>query len=101
MVGQAPPVEGDGLMEGARERAHRVAARDRVQQHGGRAGMDGMTVEERPGYLKALWLAIRSTRLAGTYQPHPLRRIEMPPPGGGVRQLGMPTVRDQCIQQAL
>jgi RNA-directed DNA polymerase len=101
MPGQATPVEGDGLMERLLERANLLAALARVKRNGGSPGMDDMTVEELPGYFKAHWLEIRSALLAGTYQPHPVRRVEIPKPGGGVRKLGIPTVLDRFIRQAL
>jgi RNA-directed DNA polymerase len=63
--------------------------------------MDGMTVEEWPGDLKAHWREIREALLAGRSQPQPVKRVEMPKPGGGVRQLGTPTVLDRFTQQAL
>jgi RNA-directed DNA polymerase len=99
--GQATPVEGDGLMERGLERANLLAALARVKRNGGSPGMDDMTVEELPGYLKAHWREIRSALLAGTYQPQPVRRVEIPKPGGGVRKLGIPTVLDRFMQHAL
>jgi RNA-directed DNA polymerase len=99
--GQATPVEGEGLMERVLARANLLAALARVKRNSGSPGMDDMTVEELPGYLKAHWLEIRSALLAGTYQPQPVRRVEIPKPGGGVRKLGIPTVLDRFIQQAL
>jgi RNA-directed DNA polymerase len=99
--GQATPVEGDGLMERVLKRANLLAALARVKRNSGSPGMDDMTVEELPGYLKAHWLEIRSALRAGTYQPQPVRRVEIPKPGGGVRKLGIPTVLDRFIQQAL
>jgi RNA-directed DNA polymerase len=60
-----------------------------------------MTVEELPGYLKAHWPEIREALLAGRYQPQPVKRVEIPKSGGGVRKLGIPTVLDRFIQQAL
>jgi Reverse transcriptase (RNA-dependent DNA polymerase) len=99
--GQATPVEGDGLMEHVVERTNLLAALARVKRNGGSPGTDGMTVEELPGYLKAHWPEIREALLAGRYQPQPVKRVEMPKPGGGVRKLGIPTVLDRFIQQAL
>jgi RNA-directed DNA polymerase len=60
-----------------------------------------MTVEDRPGYLQQHWPAMRTSRLAGTYHPRPVKRVDIPKPGGGVRTLGIPTVLDRFIQQAL
>ena len=63
--------------------------------------MDGLTVEELPGYWRQHWPALREQLLAGTYQPTAVRRVEIPKPGGGVRMLGIPTVVDRFIQQAV
>ena len=63
--------------------------------------MDGMKVEELRPYLKAHWPALRERLLAGTYEPQPVRRVEIPKPDGGRRLLGIPTVLDRFIQQAL
>jgi RNA-directed DNA polymerase len=83
------------------ERTNLLAALARVKRKGGSPGMDGVTVEELPGHLKAHWPEIREALLVGRYQPQPVTRVEMPKPGGGVRKLGIPTVLDRCIQQAL
>jgi RNA-directed DNA polymerase len=88
-------------MERVVERANLAAALARVQRNGGSPGMDGMTVEEVPGYLKAHGPEIREALLAGRYQPQPVTRVEIPKPAGGVRKLGIPTVLDRFIQQAL
>ena len=63
--------------------------------------MDGMKVRDLPGYLKQHWPAIREQLLSGTYVPQPVRRVEIPKPDGGVRKLGIPTVLDRMIQQAV
>jgi len=63
--------------------------------------VDGMTVEQLPGHLKEHWPALRVQLLAGTYRPQPVKRVEIPKPDGGVRQLGIPTVLDRFIQQAV
>jgi RNA-directed DNA polymerase len=63
--------------------------------------VDGMTVHELPGYLKQHWPAIRAQLLSGTYKPQPVKRVEIPKPDGGVRKLGIPTVLDRMIQQAV
>lgn len=63
--------------------------------------MDGMTVADLSAYLKEHWPAIRSQLLRGTYQPQPVRRVEIPKPAGGVRALGIPTVLDRSIQLAV
>jgi RNA-directed DNA polymerase len=73
----------------------------RVQANKGSAGMDGMTVRQLPGYLAKQWPALRDQLLQGTYQPQPVKRVEIPKPDGGMRQLGIPTVLDRFIQQAV
>jgi group II intron reverse transcriptase/maturase len=89
------------LMEEVVERANALAALKRVKQNKGSPGMDGMTVEELTPYLAAHWGVIREQLLAGTYQPQPVKRQDIPKPGGGTRQLGIPTVLDRFIQQCL
>jgi group II intron reverse transcriptase/maturase len=73
----------------------------RVQQNEGSPGADGLTVEELPAYLREHWPAIRERLLTGRYQPSVVKRVEIPKPGGGVRMLGIPTVLDRFIQQAV
>ena len=73
----------------------------RVKANKGSPGIDGMKVSELPGYLKQHWLAIREQLLSGTYQPQPVRRVEIAKPDGGMRKLGIPTVLDRFIQQAV
>ena len=68
----------------------------RVRQNKGSPGVDGMTVGELKTYLWAHWAEIREQLLAGTYQPMPVRRHRIPKSGGGVRELGIPTVRAYC-----
>src|ERR1035437_3871226 len=72
----------------------------RVKANKGSPGMDGMKVRDLPGYLKQHWPAIREQLLSGTYEPKPVRRVEIPKPDGGGRKLGIPTVLDRFIQQA-
>ena len=72
-----------------------------VQSNKGSAGIDGVTVERLPVYLKKHWPTIREQLLAGTYQPQPVKRVEIPKPDGGMRQLGIPTAVDRFIQQAM
>lgn len=93
--------EGEELWEKVFSRANLFAALERVQNNGGAAGVDGMSVKELPDHLKAHWLRIRAKLDEGKYQPSPVRRVEIPKAGGGVRQLGIPTVQDRLIQQAL
>lgn len=73
----------------------------RVRSNKGAGGVDGMTVDELPAHLKEHWPAIRSKLLDGTYRPAPVRRVMIPKPGGGERMLGIPTVLDRFIQQAV
>ena len=78
-----------------------LAALKRVKQKRGGPGVDGMTVGELSTYLGTHWDGIREQLLAGTYQPQPVRRHDIPKPGGGTRRLGIPTVLDRFIQQCL
>lgn len=89
------------LMEVVCERENCLQAMKRVKANKGSPGIDGMTVEELPGHLKAHWPAIRERLLAGTYKPQPVRRVEIPKPDGGMRKLGIPTVLDRMVQQAV
>ncbi len=73
----------------------------RVKANKGSPGADGMTVRDLPGYLKQHWPAIREQLLSGTYVPQPVKRVEIPKPDGGARKLGIPTVLDRFIQQAV
>lgn len=93
--------EGEELWEAVFSRANLFKALERVQSNGGAAGVDGMKVEELPAHLKAHWPSIRAKLDAEIYQPSPVRRVEIAKPGGGVRPLGIPTVQDRLIQQAL
>ncbi len=90
-----------GLMEAALTRKNLQAALKRVKRNKGSPGIDGMTVEELPDHLRVHWPSLREQLLAGTYQPQPVRRHVIPKSGGGERQLGIPTVLDRLIQQAL
>ena len=90
-----------GLMERVLERANLQAALKRVRKNKGSPGMDGRTVGDLSGYLREHWPGLREQLLAGTYQPQPVLRVEIPKPGGGVRELGIPTVVDRFLQQAL
>jgi group II intron reverse transcriptase/maturase len=89
------------LMEKACERQNLLAALKRVRQNAGSPGIDGMTVEELSGHLRVHWLRLREELLADRYQPQPVKRVVIPKPGGGERELGIPTVLDRFIQQAL
>lgn len=88
-------------MEAVCDRDNLWKALKRVQANQGSAGIDGMTVKQLPAYLAKHWPAIREQLLQGTYQPQPVKRVEIPKPDGGVRKLGIPTVLDRFIQQAV
>ena len=91
----------DSLMEEVCQRANLWKALKRVQANKGAPGVDGMTVRKLPKYLKRHWPEIRDQLLLGTYRPQPVKRVEIPKPDGGVRKLGIPTVLDRLIQQAV
>ena len=89
------------LMELVMSRQNLLLALKRVKQNKGSAGIDGMTVGELSGHLREHWPRLREQLLAGTYHPAPVKRVAIPKPGGGERELGIPTVLDRFIQQAL
>lgn len=89
------------LFERVLERENLLRALRRVERNGGAPGVDGMTVEALRPFLRSHWGHLREDLLAGRYQPQPVRRVEIPKPGGGMRQLGIPTVLDRLIQQAV
>jgi RNA-directed DNA polymerase len=91
----------DCLMEQVVERDNMRAALRRVKGNKGSPGIDGMTVDELSTYLKKAWPGIREQLLAGTYEPKPVLRREIPKNGGGMRMLGIPTALDRLIQQAV
>src|SRR6266404_6855429 len=95
------PASIEQLMEAVCERSNCQQALARVKANKGSAGIDGMTVEQLPAYLKQHWPAIRQQLLSGTYKPQPVKRVEIPKPDGGMRKLGIPTVLDRFIQQAV
>lgn len=95
------PAIGEQLMEEVCERENCKQALARVKANKGSPGVDGMTVHELVGYLKQQWPAIREQLLSGAYVPQPVKRVEIPKPDGGVRKLGIPTVLDRFIQQAV
>jgi RNA-directed DNA polymerase len=95
------PASTNRLMEAVCERENLKEALRRVKANKGSAGVDGMTVGGITDYLKQHWPIIREQLLNGTYEPKPVRRVEIPKPDGGVRKLGIPTVLDRFIQQAV
>jgi RNA-directed DNA polymerase len=90
-----------GLMEAVVERGNLWLAYQRVLENKGAAGVDQLAVSELKEHLKQHWPTIRAKLLAGTYMPSPVRRVDIAKPQGGVRTLGIPTVVDRLIQQAL
>jgi RNA-directed DNA polymerase len=91
----------DKLIEEACEKENLKEALRRVKANAGAAGIDGMTVKELPDYLRENWPRIKEQLLTGTYRPRPVRRVEIPKSGGGTRKLGIPTVVDRFVQQAM
>lgn len=89
------------LMEEILERENLRRALKRVEQNKGAGGVDGMGVEELRPYLKQHWPQLRAALENGTYKPQPVRRVEIPKSGGGMRKLGIPTAVDRFIQQAI
>ena len=90
-----------GWMEEVLRRENLKAAYERVVRNGGAGGVDSRTVDDLKEQLQTDWPRIREQLLSGTYKPSPVRKVEIPKPGGGVRTLGIPTVMDRMIQQAL
>src|SRR5690606_38996327 len=76
-------------------------AYERVVRNKGAAGVDGMAVSELKDWLVAHWPSVKEALLAGRYMPQPVRRVDIPKPSGGKRTLGVPTVVDRLVQQAL
>jgi len=93
--------EGVQLLERVVERENMKRAYGRVRKNQGAPGIDGMTVEVLGSYLKRHWPRIKAELLQGNYRPQAVKRVEIPKPNGGVRALGIPTVLDRLIQQAL
>jgi RNA-directed DNA polymerase len=100
------PVRDEGnpnaeLWERVWARQNLFAALKRVERNAGAPGIDGMMVADLRPYLKEHWLEIRAELESGIYRPSPVRRVEVPKPDGGVRLLGIPTVIDRLLQQAI
>ena len=96
---QSPAV--GSLLERIVSRSNMQRAWKRVKRNGGSPGVDGVTVEEGAAWLREYWSGVREQLLSGTYQPQPVRRATIPKRGGGERHLGIPTVVDRLIQQAV
>jgi group II intron reverse transcriptase/maturase len=92
---------GSALMVRVLDRDNLIRALKQVKRNKGAPGIDGVTVEQLPTYLKQYWPVIRAQLQGGTYHPKPVRRIEIPKPDGRTRKLGIPTVLDRFIQQAI
>jgi RNA-directed DNA polymerase len=97
MIGPGEP----GLFERMLGRENMLKALRAVETNRGAGGIDGMEVGQLRGYLKEHWAGIKERLLTGGYEPRPVRRVDIPKPGGGTRMLGIPTVLDRLIQQAI
>lgn len=95
------PALHDDLMARVLDRGNLTRAWKRVKANKGAPGIDGMTLAEFPAYVQTQWFATRQALDEGSYQPQPVRRVSIPKPGGGERLLGIPTVIDRVIQQAI
>src|SRR5436853_2421724 len=95
------PAPTEHLMEAICDSDNIEAALRAVVRNKGAPGVDGITVRRLPGILKARWPEIEEQLLQGRYQPQPVRRVRIPKPAGGTRNLGIPTVIDRVIQQAV
>ena len=87
------PAVTEQLMEEVCDGENLRSAWKRVRRNQGSPGVDGMTIDDAKDYLREHWPSIRSRLLDGTYQPQPVKRVEIPKPGGGIRKLGVPTWR--------
>lgn len=101
LSGQPESIHTQALLAQVLERANLQRALRQVRQNKGAPGIDGMTVDELPQYLRHHWLDIRAQLQAGRYRPQPVKRVEIPKPDGKTRPLGIPTVLDRFIQQAI
>ncbi len=96
-----PEQPGDAIIEKMVRQSNLLQAYQRVKRNGGAPGIDGMTVEELGQRLDCLLSRAREQIVSGTYRPQPVKAVEIPKPGGGKRRLGIPTVLDRVVQQAL
>jgi RNA-directed DNA polymerase len=94
-------LQASGKMEAVCERGNMLLAYERVMKNKGASGVDGIGVNEFKDHLKQHWPTIKGKLLEGDYIPQPVRRVDIPKPQGGVRTLGIPTLTDRLIQQAL
>jgi len=95
------PDPNENLLERVLSRDNVQKAWKRVKANKGVPGIDQMSIEDFPEFARAQWSSIRDSLMAGTYQPSPVKRVEIPKPTGGTRPLGIPTVLDRLIQQAM
>jgi RNA-directed DNA polymerase len=99
--GSAESIQPQALLARVLERGNMQRALKQVRRNKGAPGIDGMTVDDLPDYLRHHWPAVRAQLLSGSYRPRPVRRVEIPKPDGKTRSLGIPTVLDRLIQQAI
>lgn len=92
---------GLGLLMAVLARDNLLRAMKKVRSNKGVAGVDGLDINQTADLLRTTWPDIRRSLLEGTYRPQPVRRVMIPKPGGGERELGIPTVTDRLIQQAV
>jgi len=97
----AESIQPQALLVRVLERGNMQRALKQVRRNKGAPGIDGMTVDDLPDYLRRHWPAVRAQLLSGSYRPRPVRRVEIPKPDGKTRYLGIPTVLDRFIQQAI
>ncbi len=96
------PSFSENLFERTLQRENIQAAWKRVRANKGAAGIDGMTIEEFPDWVRSgQWERVTQELKSGSYEPDPVRRVEIEKPDGGIRQLGIPTIKDRVIQQAI
>ncbi|NOU11714.1 MAG: group II intron reverse transcriptase/maturase, partial [Nitrospira sp.] len=100
-LGQPESIPSQALLAQVLERANLQRALKQVRQNKGAPGLDGMSVDALPDYLHHHWPEIRAQLEAGRYRPQPVKRVEIPKPDGKTRPLGIPTVLDRFIQQAI
>jgi group II intron reverse transcriptase/maturase len=101
LSGQPESIQAQALLAQVLDRANLQRALKQVRQNQGAPGIDGMSVDELPDYLRHHWPEIRTQLEAGQYRPQPVKRVEIPKPDGKTRPLGIPTVLDRFIQQAI
>jgi len=95
------PNPNENLLERILSRDNMQKAWKRVKANKGAPGIDNMSIDDFPEFARAQWDRVRDSLMAGTYQPSPVKRVEIPKPTGGIRPLGIPTVPDRVIQQAM